>query len=1307
MSQRSMSWAARAGLTSAFLIFLSAASAESLQPLPLRAAAARSPDCGAPDGIGKATCSVAKDGIQLSLPPGSYLPIYADMPSNVSAVSVSVQSAAAEVDLLIRQGSPHTAGTLDTLMAQSAYVVATPGGDEQISFDRDSSVPLTPGRWWMTALNTGTSAASVTLDIQFSTTGAAFPLDPGGSGAWFEPARTYQGFFFEVINPGTALAVWFTYEPDGRQAFLIGTGPIEGDRVTITELLKTRGGVFGAGFDATQIVREDWGDLVFIFDSCGSGYGAYLPSELAVGNGWVADQLNLQRLTAIDALPCPAPTSSKALAGGISGAWYPASRSGEGWLVQALSPELAFVYWFSYTPDGQQAWFGSTGSIIDNTILIDQALQPTGGLFGPDYSPATVTLNPWGAFALSFTDCGTAVARAVGPSDYGDYAYTDLIRLTAIAGTDGCGFASNAFAATGSVIAPPGSYVDGDLNNPDVPNVDNDIPSQSQAVGNPALISGYATATPTGRSGDRFGSSPDPIDAYQMTITAGQVLQLQIADWNASAPTSIDLDLLVFAVDNPGAPLFSSLGTGRSEFITVPLTGSYNVVVLAESGGSNYTLSISSAAPIASAGLALEAEVLRDEIIVRFDDQSGGKAPVRSAKAWADLLGLQAKQGVPGEPMLFALDGDAKARARSLTRLGVAKARHQAQALGGFGLSPEQRQRWQWVQAIKALRGRADVRYVEANGIAQPLAVPNDPGYPLQWHYPQINLPQAWDITTGSANVVVAVIDTGVSPHTDMTGQIRTDLGADLISSTLNACDGDGADFDATDPGDGAGCGAQGSSSFHGTHVAGTVAAATDNGVGVAGIAWGSKIMPVRVLGRQGGNVFDVANGIRWAGGAGALGVTPARGADVLNLSLGGQSECPSAYAEAIADARGRGSVIVAAAGNSNSFLSFSPASCPGVINVAALDRGNQPAAYSNCHATIAVAAPGGETNPEVAGSSLFPPQNGNACKPFSGGFARPEDGVLSALGPGTVEAEFYAYYQGTSMAAPHVAGVIALMKAVHPGLTPNQVDMLLASGRITQDVAGNGATTRDPFTGYGLIDAFRAVNEALLLAGGGATPPVALVQPGNLIFAETTSQLTFRIEAGGSGPLAVTGISTTVPWLSVSGGGGDGLGDYLALVDRAGLPEGDYNGTIQIATNLAGNQSINVNLRVGAPPASNSGAVGQIYVLLLDPITGLPVRFTAASAQAGEQPYIFEDLRSGRYAIVAGTDNDNDGIICDPGEACGVFPDFDNFDPIELQPGDDLPAFMVPPDGSGVGAGSAAVGTPAGVSRPAYPRPR
>ena len=218
--------------------------------------------------------------------------------------------------------------------------------------------------------------------------------------------------------------------------------------------------------------------------------------------------------------------------------------------------------------------------------------------------------------------------------------------------------------------------------------------------------------------------------------------------------------------------------------------------------------------------------------------------------------------------------------------------------------------RWQQVRsgsakqetlwAIKALKKKAGVAVAEPNYWRQPLAVPNDTLYTEQWHYPQIQLPDAWNVTTGSADVTVAVIDTGIlSNHPDFVGQLVG--GADLISDTENSGDGDGADTDPEDVGDGAM--GDGSSSFHGTHVAGTVAAATNNGTGVAGVAWNSRIMPIRVLGRFGGSTFDLIQSIRFAAGlSNATGTLPSQAADVINMSLGG-GEFSQSEADAIADA--------------------------------------------------------------------------------------------------------------------------------------------------------------------------------------------------------------------------------------------------------------------------------------------------------------------------------------------------------------------------------------------------------------------
>ena len=192
----------------------------------------------------------------------------------------------------------------------------------------------------------------------------------------------------------------------------------------------------------------------------------------------------------------------------------------------------------------------------------------------------------------------------------------------------------------------------------------------------------------------------------------------------------------------------------------------------------------------------------------------------------------------------------------------------------------------------------ASIEYAEPDRIMTHALTPTDPRYLDQWHYYDtiggLRLPAAWDISTG-AGVVVAVIDTGYRPHADLAGQILP--GYDFISTAAIGNDGNGRDSDASDPGDGITAGACGGgqpfvdrpSSWHGTHVAGTVAARTSNGAGVAGVAYNAKILPVRVLGKCGGYTSDIADAITWASGGTVAGVPAnANKARVLNLSLGG-----------------------------------------------------------------------------------------------------------------------------------------------------------------------------------------------------------------------------------------------------------------------------------------------------------------------------------------------------------------------------------------------------------------------------------
>ncbi len=308
---------------------------------------------------------------------------------------------------------------------------------------------------------------------------------------------------------------------------------------------------------------------------------------------------------------------------------------------------------------------------------------------------------------------------------------------------------------------------------------------------------------------------------------------------------------------------------------------------------------------------------------------------------------------------------------------------------------------------------------------------------------------------------MVAVIDTGILPHTDLAG--RTVPGYDFIADTFVANDGNGRDNNPADPGDWVDIGECGAtqfdaSSWHGTHVAGTIGAASNNGVGVAGVNWNAKILPVRVLGKCGGYTSDIVDGMRWAAGLSVSGVPAnANPADVINMSLGGSGSCSTTEQNAINAIVAAGTAVVVAAGNSNDDASgYSPASCSGVITVASNDRYGDRAWYSNYGSTVEVTAPGGDT-------TIL------------------SDGVLSTLDGGTTTPannNSYAYYQGTSMAAPHEAGLASLVLGQNPGMTPSQ---LLSHLQATARPFPSGSSCNTSICGAGIVDAYNALNAAPL----------------------------------------------------------------------------------------------------------------------------------------------------------------------------------------------------------------------------------
>lgn len=363
------------------------------------------------------------------------------------------------------------------------------------------------------------------------------------------------------------------------------------------------------------------------------------------------------------------------------------------------------------------------------------------------------------------------------------------------------------------------------------------------------------------------------------------------------------------------------------------------------------------------------------------------------------------------------------------------------------------------------------VEYVEEDRILTKSFTPNDSRYNEQWSYYEatggINAPAAWDQTTGSG-VVVAVLDTGYRPHADLNANIVG--GYDFISTADIGNDGNGRDSNAQDPGDWivaneCGTGSEASnSSWHGTHVAGTIAAVTNNGSGVSGVAYGAKVLPVRVLGKCGGYTSDIADAIIWASGGTVSGVPAnANPAKVINMSLGGGGACDTTTQNAINSARSRNATVVVAAGNENQNVSnSSPANCSGVVAVAAVNRSGGRAYYSNFGNLVDVAAPGGAQNS-----------------------ATDANGILSTLNAGTTTpgADSYAFYQGTSMATPHVAGVVALLYAVKSTITPDQVESTLKSTVRSFPATCSGC-------GAGIVNANAAVTSAKGGGGTGGTCP-------------------------------------------------------------------------------------------------------------------------------------------------------------------------------------------------------------------------
>jgi serine protease len=856
---------------------------------------------------------------------------------------------------------------------------------------------------------------------------------------------------------------------------------------------------------------------------------------------------------------------------------------------------------------------GGGGSTPSFTVT---ATASTGGTISPQSvevkrgSRATFDVMPSQGYLIqSVTGCGGSLAGnafTTGPVS-GDCEVLATFRRPAVSGT---------------VIPAGGTAADTDVNDPAAPFASNDDFPEAQPIPNPVTLGGYVNVPGAGPEG-RSRAAGDEFDAFRVGLLGGQVVTLLIASEDASD----DLDLYLLDLD--GQIVDASVAdAARVESIVVPdgASGEFFLAVRAFSGASKYLLNIGQPVSGMAPAMRIGDAFVPGELIVRLADEPESKDPALDGLRRLGARGGRAHDTAPRN-MLVTLDALSTQHARIAgARQRIESLRPAVPPFGLFGTRDEtMAAKLETLLTAKALARDPAVAAATPNYLHELHATftPDDLHYRLQWHYPQISLPQAWPINTG-AGVIVAVIDSGVFlAHPDLAGRLVD--GYDFIAGVPGG----------NDPGDSPI--PPGGSTFHGTHVAGTVAAATDNGIGVAGTAFDARVMPLRVCTTSGCPGFAIEQALRYAAGLpNDSGTVPAQAASVINLSLGRQGGPALASEQSLYDElRARDIVVVSSAGNNDTSEPSYPAAYQNVLAVSAVDIEARKARYSNFGSWIDLAAPGGDLQRDLNADG-FP------------------DGVLSTIADDRdgQPVPRFAFLQGTSMAAPHVAGVMALIRSAVPALSAQDIEALLRNGLVTEDL---GVPGRDDIFGHGLINAARAVTEALNTGGApvelapfmSASPPSV-----NLGTGLATATVVFSNSGGGELEFGVLSEDSG-GWLGVASERAEDSLIVRLSADRASMAEGVYLATVTV-TSSANTVEVPVFMQVAD---ILSASVGLQSVLLVDPETFATQHGAiAVPAPDGSQAFRIEDVAPGTYLLASGSDSDNDGFICDAGESCGIY---------------------------------------------------
>ncbi len=428
----------------------------------------------------------------------------------------------------------------------------------------------------------------------------------------------------------------------------------------------------------------------------------------------------------------------------------------------------------------------------------------------------------------------------------------------------------------------------------------------------------------------------------------------------------------------------------------------------------------------------------------------------------------------------------------------------------------------------------------------------------------------------------------------------------------------------------------------------------------MAGISWGAKIMPVQVANKDGGYFdYDVIEALRFASGLDNVsGEKPVQRADVINMSFAGEAFSASML-EATDAARAEGVILVASSGNEYSYVVNYPASNHGVISVGATDYQGAKVDYSTYNEFVDVVAPAGISNPEYA-SDLNRDGYSDAIMTADGA---PTGSIVDGDKPSG-----YSPADGTSFSAPVVSGVLALMKSVYPELTPADVDSLLASGALTNDIGPSG---HDQFFGHGMIDALKAVTIARSIADDpeNNAPKVPDYRVSNREFNFTQSAISGELTISNStGFGSIVSVSSDQSWLGIEQiieelDSAEELDQaeeivlpivtrYRLSVDTQNLFDTAYSSTISVTDSAGTVQYIDVSLVLQSIDGEQFDA--PIYVQFYDG-NGLVNQVDAEALGQGVWTYQIEGLLPGAYEVVAQSDLDKNRQLCSVGELCGI----------------------------------------------------